>query len=858
MIFSASALSILSLVQAQSSFLNSPLEAATRQVLDAYYFVSRSMPSLQSMCHYSELFYAREVSQSVLAIMGSLEKSAETLDAVFAQLPLGVARELRAMLGNEVDREELLSLLASYQVHRLNERIKRRPCHSTPSNLDAAASLLVPEYAFTDFISRPMRSLVRPSKRCLALRAVGGYTGPRAAGFRDIAGSHAPHIPPEELLERISRRVKLSGVLISLVSGYPNENYTEASRDGYDPPRRVHERSPRGESRHMNIYCDTDGQKTTYCGVVEHYYGLGFSETFYRARTDVHTEVFKYTRSAFASLHYFSPDMLYIDPRLHNCLLLHDMVLHHQGVKVLYLPFDPLSGPTTRKTPDWTTTTGNGNWTQQCSLAALEAELTELGYVLHHVELSIAVFVLKGLLDDRPVTESETLWEMGFYCHPLATFFDPDRRLESAAVLTEDDPRPQRNHLAEFRWRESAGLRMLDGRALCVDGYCECLPPMRGPLCDISDGDTTNMTIHYLTSNSSRHVNDLALALELLWERFNYAFDHTVVIFYDTGLSRTQRGALATASMNRIWFMTQKYSGFDGLVRTTSSEASNDPLSMSLKMAVHPRPLGYRQVCLFESGPVFKHPALRSSRFTMRLDTDQYFPIDASHADPVTAMLAKGTYFLFSQVIHVAGGRVNHLDAVISLYNEAFGHKLRNSAFLEDVMANAKEDGMLMTANHPPYVFDLDFFAGEEYQHWFKFVASFDGFLNLGWLGNGVFTAGVALHAGNKTGVYSIPTAHQEQCMCQRDLLGDSLAHPEEQYGCVALRKEGRKFSYDFHGRGPALWECWRESDIVHSVDRFGLRCDIFDKTEHGIPRWWCQKEDEEFIPVSKVRHFNS
>ncbi|KAF4672348.1 hypothetical protein FOL47_000656 [Perkinsus chesapeaki] len=562
--------------------------------------------------------------------------------------------------------------------------------------------------------------------------------------------------------------------------------------------------------------------------------------------------------------------MLYIDPRLHNCRLLHDMVLHHQGIKTLYLPFDALSGPNSDEVPQWTTTSGIGNWSEHCSLNGLSQQLSQLGYILHHIEFSIAVFVLQDLLEHQPTTDQDTMWRMGFYCHPLAPYFDRQERSPQALDLfnVDDSRLPRRNHLAEFRWRESAGMRMMldEQHALCIDGYCECIPPMRGQLCDIRDGDVTNMTIHYLTSNTTRHINDLSLALMLLWERFNYAFDHPVIIFYDTPLTRVQRTSLKESSINRIWFAPQRYKGFHGLLDSSSSSGRSgpynrpydDPLSISSKLAVHPRPMGYRQVCLFESGPVFLHPSLTISRFTMRLDTDQYFPIDASHADPVKGMLSKGYHFLFSQVIHVAGGRVNHLDAIITLYNEAFGHKVRDTAFLQDVMANAKEDGMLMTANHPPYVFDLEFFAGQEYQHWFKFVSSFDGFLNLGWLGNGVFTAGVALHAGDRTGIFSIPTAHQEQCMCQRDLLGDSVSHPDEQYGCVAIRKDDLTFSYNFHGRGPALWECWPESDILHSKERYGLRCDIFDKTEHGIPRWWCQMEDDNFVPVSKIRHFNS
>lgn len=97
------------------------------------------------------------------------------------------------------------------------------------------------------------------------------------------------------------------------------------------------------------------------------------------------------------------------------------------------------------------------------------------------------------------------------------------------------------------------------GRGRCVEGFCECFPPFRGPLCEQLDQSPQdaqrNFTavLHYLTSDDDTDIEDIQHSLPRLWRRFNRRFDYPVVIFHD-GLSDVHRQQVVNASKNRIWF----------------------------------------------------------------------------------------------------------------------------------------------------------------------------------------------------------------------------------------------------------------------------------------------------------------
>lgn len=139
---------------------------------------------------------------------------------------------------------------------------------------------------------------------------------------------------------------------------------------------------------------------------------------------------------------------------------------------------------------------------------------------------------------------------------------DVDAEIEQGLASTGREGRSISKQWAVKEMIEIPGMRYFlesKGRGRCVEGFCECFPPFRGPLCEQMDQSSQdaqrNFTavLHYLTSDDDSDIEDIQHSLPRLWRRFNRRFDYPVVIFHD-GLSAVHRQQVVNASKNRIWF----------------------------------------------------------------------------------------------------------------------------------------------------------------------------------------------------------------------------------------------------------------------------------------------------------------
>jgi hypothetical protein len=511
--------------------------------------------------------------------------------------------------------------------------------------------------------------------------------------------------------------------------------------------------------------------------------------------------IYEYMTAFTAGSEEISPDVLYVNGELlpDSLNLIDSLLLRHHSVKILYLTFSDFEN------------------------FMLLIKKLEPAYVMHHVEIKHAVFVRKEISDrlSREVSEPTTAWMLGFYCNPLA--------VEKFPGFFEKQEIPfETKFMDEFNVGYNAGLRIAanENRAYCYGNICECIPPWRGFLCERIDRGVTNETslaIYFLVTDST--VSDLVKALRNLHANFNKYFRYPVVVFYDKPLDEPTRLKIRRASDNSIWIV-QAF----GDSHPPPSKAHLGKSGFG-KNSVHPRSPGYRSICRFESGPVFFHPAVRSFRLLLRLDTDGYFTFDAGHVNVEADFRQQppNTVRLVSGYVAVSASRLNHLEEMISVLKHTIPSRQANSTLSIEV------NGVLMSADSPPYVFDADFFRSDEYQKYWHLIDSVDGFENFGWLGNTVITAGVEL-LGRRFAFMPAPTGHQVVCAC------DEQRARLREHVCVASAGTDESSEVRWtHRHGLGVWKCVHRDQIDPVKCKPYNQKNLFNQPE-DLKYLWCDQ----------------
>mmetsp|Transcript_28186 Transcript_28186/g.54329 ORF Transcript_28186/g.54329 Transcript_28186/m.54329 type:complete len:1162 (+) Transcript_28186:128-3613(+) len=337
----------------------------------------------------------------------------------------------------------------------------------------------------------------------------------------------------------------------------------------------------------------------------------------------------------------------------------------------------------------------------------------------------------------------------------------------SEGSMSSKGPRQLSKQWAVEQLRELPGMRYFlekGNRGRCVQDFCECFPPYRGPLCqhlDVGSRSTErNFTgvLHYLTSDDATDIEDIGHSLPRLWHRFNRRYDYPVVIFND-GLSEEHRRQIVHSSDNRIWFAyVDDYLDVPGMI-------SKDPTRRAMLDEVK-WSMGYRGMCRFRSGTIFLQPVMGSFQYAMTLDTDGYFPASLEH-DPIAAMHAGNYVYTFSHLLPDLPGAVKHFWEYSLMYMRMKDIDPRGTEILKQFV---REDDLQW--NYQLYMNDieivqLDWFRSEPYQDYFRYLDSVGGFWLHRWGDHAVRTIAVGMWLP-KDRVYEmdIPYGHQNYCRC--------------------------------------------------------------------------------------------
>lgn len=297
---------------------------------------------------------------------------------------------------------------------------------------------------------------------------------------------------------------------------------------------------------------------------------------------------------------------------------------------------------------------------------------------------------------------------------------------------------------------------------------CQCFPPYRGPLCEYEDparpredlSKPYRAVIHYLTSNDDGDVRDMTRSLSRIWERYNVLHDYPVVIFHD-GLTEGNRRIMVEASHNRLWF--HFIDEFKDLPASVSNDAAHMHGLSNIKWSI-----GYRANCRFHSGPVFQQPVMKHFDYSMHLDSDSYFPGDVL-VDPLREFHDGNYTYAFSHLLLDHPVVLRHFWSTSLTYMALKGiHPLGTNLLRTFIDEN-------LEYNHHVFMSDIEIVAiayfsdpKGDYQDYFRYIDSTDGFWLYRWGNNAVRTIGVSMFVPeSKVYEMRIPYAHQSYCHCK-------------------------------------------------------------------------------------------
>ena len=535
-----------------------------------------------------------------------------------------------------------------------------------------------------------------------------------------------------KFLDGLSTNIRLSGVSIEIL-----DSSSQSVR--FSLPPQV--------SRLVTVQT-VDGELT----VTEWYYGnLRSVRNFGNITAEAFIQFYTETQDL------YSPDTLFVSRYgFSSCDALSRMNLIHSVMKFIVFPVTPTVPPPIQSRSD----------EGICSVSAVEEILRPLYELVVVRPDGFAIFSHRSLAPFIPTRFRPSgnnvfdVWKSGFACNPRSLLFElagiskeefdmmvsmdvaPETKARQLKLVNFTISKQAYGSDIDYMYESielSTTMRLVQarGRAHCYENLCDCVPPFRGHLCQKKVNGVDDIVLNYLTTNSSDDIHDLGLSLESFQESFPDTH-HPIIVFYDSLISTEVRvGLVKKVPKLNLWFVNQFFAGHPDII---------DP-------PLHYRPLGYRHMCRFESGAMFRHPALAGFEYMVRLDTDNYFP-KQTLGDPFAVIKnPNGPALMYSVITVTYGNVLNGLLELVALY-------VGSNSSLDRLLTGGMK---LLQISSPPFLFKASFFRSKLYMDFFNFVDSI-GFYENGFLGNTVLTLGAFLFGS--IGQADIPVAHDGSCKC--------------------------------------------------------------------------------------------
>lgn len=174
---------------------------------------------------------------------------------------------------------------------------------------------------------------------------------------------------------------------------------------------------------------------------------------------------------------------------------------------------------------------------------------------------------------------------------------------------------------------------------------------------------------------------------------------------------------------------------------------------------------------------MFTQPVMEHYDYAMTLDTDGYFTENVP-LDPIRRMHDEGRVYAWSHLLPDQAGAVRHFWNFSLLYfhlkgllnTGASGTDFRNRPMIEPFIRPQDQEWSLNLYMNDIELVRLSFFRGEQYQSYFRYLDSLDGFFLYRWGDHALRTMAVGMFLQpEEVFQMPVPYAHQAYCQCLQD-----------------------------------------------------------------------------------------
>ena len=228
--------------------------------------------------------------------------------------------------------------------------------------------------------------------------------------------------------------------------------------------------------------------------------------------------------------------------------------------------------------------------------------------------------------------------------------------------------------------------------------------------------------IIYLLNNAEKDILCFRNSIQFLNQNYLFLNQCDIICFYEKDFPAQEIEYIESVSAKKIKFVKIKF------------EVPQYPHEISSKIKEYvPHPdfpsalgfsMGYRQMCKFFSGEIFKNENLEKYEYVWRLDTDSYI-LSPIQYDVFNRMKENNSKYGYINI------QFDHPKMTIGLLEESIKYfNLANFSPLIDLTLDEHKNRVFYTNFE---IFDMKWFRGLEYQNFYNFINESGGIFIYRW-----------------------------------------------------------------------------------------------------------------------------
>ena len=229
----------------------------------------------------------------------------------------------------------------------------------------------------------------------------------------------------------------------------------------------------------------------------------------------------------------------------------------------------------------------------------------------------------------------------------------------------------------------------------------------------------------YLLNNHPKDINNFRLSIQYLVNNYLFSFPCDLIFFHESDFPQNEI-ELISNSLSKFYF-NFKFVKIDFCIPAYSDEI----LKEIPDFFPHPDfpecqgfSIGYRHMCRFFAGEIFKHPELQSYNFVWRLDTDSFI-LNKFGYDVFEKMNTNNSIYGYINIQNDNEGVIKNLWPSCSKY---FNSINKNNIFENDSEFHFRK---VFYTNFE--IFNMSWFKSEEYQSFYNYIDESAGIYKYRW-----------------------------------------------------------------------------------------------------------------------------